>query len=181
MPLEEKYGDSPLSLLIVGHNPSQHSWESGHYFSQPTNSFWRLIKEAGLCSIEIGLNDDYMVRNLSIGFTDVIRITNSDSSAFIKSDYDEESTFFYKRINDNAIRVGGTPRRIAFIGKKQYSMLFDPPLPRVELGLQEIHPDNFPFECEIWVLATPSGRSPMKWEQRLKPYKELSLSMQNAF
>ena len=86
MPLEEKYGDNPLSLLIVGHNPSQHSWESGHYFSQPTNSFWRLIKEAGLCSIEIGLNDDYMVRNLSIGFTDVIRITNSDSSAFIKSD-----------------------------------------------------------------------------------------------
>ena len=140
-----------------------------------------MIKEAGLCSIEIGLNDDYMVKNLSIGFTDVIRITNSDSSAFIKSDYDEESTFFYKRINDNAIRVGGTPQRIAFIGKKQYSMLFDPPLPRVELGLQEIHPDNFPFECEIWVLATPSGRSPMKWEQRLKPYKELSLSMQNAF
>ena len=181
MPLEEKYGSEPLSLLIVGHNPSGHSWETGHYFSQPTNSFWRLIKESGLCTMKIDLNDDYMVANLGIGFTDVIRVPNSDSGAFFKKDYVEQATLFYKRIKDNAIRVGGPPERLAFIGKKQFSMLFDPPLRKVELGLQEQKPEDFPFECEIWVLSTPSGRSPMKWEHRLKPYKELALSMQSAF
>ena len=181
MPLAEKFGTKPLRLLIVGHNPSEHSWESGKYFSQPTNNFWKLVKESGLCDIEDGVNDDYMVENLCVGFTDVIRKHNSDSRVFKRDDYREKHTFFYKRIKDNALRVGGAPERIAFIGKKQYSMLFNPPLARVELGLQKEHPTDFPFECEIWVLSTPSGRFPMKWDQRVEPYKELADSMHLAF
>ena len=60
-------------------------------------------------------------------------------------------------------------------------MLFDPPLKRVDLGLQEVTPSEFPFKCNIWVLSSPSGRAVMDWDSRLKPYLELAETMQSAF
>lgn len=181
MPLEEKYGDTPLRLLLVGHNPSDHSWESGHYFSQPSNNFWKLIVESGISEGLQEINDDIMLAEMQIGFTDVIRTQNSQSNTISRSQFVEQRHLFYKRIKDNAHRVGAPPERVAFVGKRQYSMLFDPPLKNVELGVQFTTPKEFPFETEIWVLSTPSGRSPMKWEDRLKPYKQLAQSMQSAF
>lgn len=35
----EKLGDAPLRLIIVGHNPSEHAWKSGHYYSNPSNRY----------------------------------------------------------------------------------------------------------------------------------------------
>lgn len=181
MVLAEKYGDLPLRLLLVGHNPSEHSWASGHYFSQPSNKFWKLIAESGLLGADVEANDDSMVEKMQIGFTDVIRDPHSQSSSISRVHFQEQRAFFYKRINDNAHRVGAPPERIAFVGKRQFSMLFDPPLKSVDLGLQFLEPPGFPFNTEIWVLSTPSGRSPMKWEERLQPYVELAQSMQSAF
>ena len=181
MVLAEKYGNLPLRLLLVGHNPSQHSWDSGHYFSQPSNNFWKLIEESGILEEDVEANDDSMLEEMQIGFTDVIRDPNSDSSSISRAHFQEQRAFFYNRIKDNAHRVGGPPERVAFVGKRQFSMLFDPPLKRVELGLQFVNPSDFPFETEIWVLSTPSGRSPMKWRDRVQPYLELAQSMQSAF
>jgi len=181
MALAEKYGDLPLRLLLVGHNPSEHSWKSGHYYSQPSNNFWKLIIESGMLEANVEGNDDSMLEKMQIGFTDVVRVPNSSSSTISRSYFREQSSLFYKRIKDNAERVGGAPERVAFVGKRQFAMLFDPPLKSVELGLQDLKPPGFPFDSEIWVLSTPSGRSPMKWNDRLNPYKELAQSMQSAF
>lgn len=38
--LPEKLGDAPLRLIIVGHNPSEHAWKSGHYYSNPSNRYF---------------------------------------------------------------------------------------------------------------------------------------------
>ena len=182
MVLEEKYGEKPLKILFVGHNPSFHSWESGHYFSQPSNRFWKLLLQSGLADGDIDtLNDDILLERYGYGFTDVIRTPNSSSISLKRKDFVEQRPFFYKRILNNAIRVKGHPEYLAFVGKKQFAMLFDPPLKSVELGLQDLKPPGFPFDSEIWVLSTPSGRSPMKWNDRLNPYKELAQSMQSAF
>jgi thymine-DNA glycosylase len=181
MPLEEKYGSSPLRLLLVGHNPSAHSWESGHYFSQPSNNFWKLIVESGIAEGLERISDDIMLAELQIGFTDVIRKPNSLSTSITSKEFRSQRSLFYNRIKDNAYRVGAPPERVAFVGKRQFSLLFDPPLKSVDLGLQFLTPPEFPFETEIWVLSTPSGRSPMKWEERLRPYTELAQSMQHAF
>ena len=181
MVLAEKYGNLPLRLLLVGHNPSEHSWHSGHYFSQPSNNFWKLVTESGLLGPDVEANDDSMLERMQIGFTDVIRVPNSNSSTISRAYFREQRSFFYNRIKDNAYRVGAPPERIAFVGKRQFSMLFDPPLKSVDLGLQFVEPPGFPFDTEIWVLSTPSGRSPMKWEERLQPYTELAQTMQSAF
>jgi TDG/mug DNA glycosylase family protein len=80
--LDEKYGEMPLRLLFVGHNPSQHSWDSGHYYSQPSNRFWKLLIESGIVAGDIEtINDDLLVQQFRIGFTDVIRVPNSDAAS----------------------------------------------------------------------------------------------------
>ncbi len=180
--LEEKYGEMPLSVLFIGHNPSEHSWESGHYFSQPSNRFWRLLIESGIVEVGIdAINDDLLVDKYSMGFTDVVRIPNSDSSSIKRQTFVEQRTLFYKRIIKHANRVNAQPQRIAFVGKRQFSMLFDPPLKSVRLGLQSAAPPGFPFEGEIWVLSSPSGRAAMTWRDRLEPYVAMSKSMHSAF
>jgi len=180
--LQDKFGENPLSVLFIGHNPSEHSWESGHYFSQPSNRFWKLLVDSGVVDDDIEvINDDLLVTKYSMGFTDVIRSPNSDSSTIKRQVFVEQRPLFYKRISSHANRVKVPPKRVAFVGKRQFSMLFDPPLRSVNLGLQKQIPPGFPFDCEIWVLSSPSGRAVMKWEDRLEPYVGLYESMHSAF
>jgi mismatch-specific thymine-DNA glycosylase len=180
--LDEKYGEMPLRLLFVGHNPSQHSWDSGHYYSQPSNRFWKLLIESGIVAGDIEtVNDDLLVQQFRIGFTDVIRVPNSDAASLKRRHFVEQRDFFYKRISSHANRVKAHPEHIAFVGKRQFSMLFEPPLKRVELGLQNLVPPHFPLDAKIWVLSSPSGRAAMTWKERLEPYLKLSKSMHGAF
>ena len=182
MALKEKFGNRPLRLLFVGHNPGTHSWESGHYYSQPSNNFWRLVLESGIVEDSINiLTDDLLVSEYRIGFTDVIREPNSDSKTIKRKDFLSQRSLFYKRISNHANRVKIDPKRVAFVGKRQFSMLFDPPLKSLDFGLQNRIPPNFPFDCEIWVLSSPSGRAAMTWAERLKPYRLLGESMHGAF
>jgi len=141
-----------------------------------------LLIESGIVTGDIEtINDDLLVQQFRIGFTDVIRVPNSDATSLKRRHFIEQRDLFYKRILSHANRVGALPQRIAFVGKRQFSMLFDPPLNRVELGLQNLVPPNFPLDTPIWVLSSPSGRAAMTWEERLGPYRELSESMHGAF
>lgn len=141
-----------------------------------------MLIESGIVAGDIEtINDDLLVQQFRIGFTDVIRVPNSDASGLKRRHFVEQRGFFYKRILSHANRVKRPPERIAFVGKRQFSMLFDPPLNRVELGLQNLVPPHFPLDTQIWVLSSPSGRAAMTWKERLGPYRELSESMHGAF
>ena len=182
MALEEKYGDGPIGVLLVGHNPSQASWDSGHYFSNPSNLFWRLIRESKLIPEDYsGVCDDKMVANLNFGFTDVIRVPGSDASKIKHNAFIDQRSDFYKRISTHALRISAEPMVIAFIGKRQFSHLFDPPLKSTDFGVQSQMPKSFPLKSEIWVLPSSSGRAVLKWKDRLKPYQDLYNRMQHAF
>lgn len=37
--------EKPLRIIFIGHNPSNKSWEEGHYYANPSNRFWFLLKE----------------------------------------------------------------------------------------------------------------------------------------
>jgi hypothetical protein len=43
----EKLGEQPLRLIIIGHNPSDHAWRSGHFYSNPANRMWPLLRRCG--------------------------------------------------------------------------------------------------------------------------------------
>lgn len=71
--LPEKLGlGSPLRLVFVGHNPSEHAWRSGHYYSNPSNRMWRVLATTGIAPLDAGpLHDDALPQSRGVGFTDV--------------------------------------------------------------------------------------------------------------
>ncbi|PNH04627.1 hypothetical protein TSOC_009204 [Tetrabaena socialis] len=69
----EKLGDAPLRLVIVGHNPSAHAWQSGHYYSNPSNHMWRILIRTGIAPPGTrGPQDDgTLPAAAGVGFLDV--------------------------------------------------------------------------------------------------------------
>ncbi len=69
----EKLGDRPLRLIIVGHNPSAHAWQSGHYYSNPSNHMWRLLISTGIAppGTRGAEDDDRLPAAAGVGFLDV--------------------------------------------------------------------------------------------------------------
>ena len=68
--LVPKLGTKPLRLILVGHNPSEHAWRSGHYYSNPSNRMWKILKETNIAPSSIrGAEDDgKMVDAVGVGF-----------------------------------------------------------------------------------------------------------------
>jgi hypothetical protein len=52
--------ETPLKLLVIGHNPSHHSWGSGYSYSNPSNNFWKLLVKGSIIpqhwTAEVGLS-----------------------------------------------------------------------------------------------------------------------------
>lgn len=59
--------------IIVGHNPSAHAWQSGHYYSNPSNHMWRILAKAGIApaGTKGAVADDAMPAGMGVGFLDV--------------------------------------------------------------------------------------------------------------
>jgi G:T/U-mismatch repair DNA glycosylase len=70
------------------------------------------------------------------------------------------------------------PRVVAFTGKNQWKMLFDPPLKVCEHGLQPstLRPPAWPLPAStaVWILSSSSGRAAMTDEARRAPYRGLA-------
>jgi len=135
----ELLGNSPLRLIIIGHNPSEIAWKRGHYYANPNNWMWRILRDTGLAPVSIisGCNDDFkMPGSMGIGFTDVGSGTpGTDSTQFTTKHFDGWRQPFYDRlsahVNKASKSVGychcgkcGAPVVVVFSGKKQFSELF---------------------------------------------------------
>ena len=142
LPLE-LLGDSPLRLIIVGHNPSQKAWSMGHFYANPTNWMWRILRESGIAPTSIrGAEDDHWMPKIAgVGFTDVgSGFPGTDSSKFKSSDFEQWIPKFYDRLKNHvhraSISIGcnsgtcGAPCVIAFSGKRQFQELFPSSTPK---------------------------------------------------
>jgi len=178
--------DLPMHTLFIGHNPSFSTWETGHYFANPTNQFWKLIKKSDLInsvsSVERSeisqINDDQMISR-GFGFTDFIEIPGNDANAISKVEINSNRTIFVKRIEKYANDINSRLKRLCFVGKKQWKQQFTPNLSKCDHGLQELslRPIHWPTDLrnlEVWVLPSPSGRAVITSEERLESYLKLS-------
>jgi hypothetical protein len=97
----------PLNLLIVGHNPSHESWTKGHYYANPSNRMWSLLRKAQLVpSNYLCSSDSLCPLNCRIGFTDLlIKVPETDSSKLSKSQLFQERFSFYERVIGHCRRV----------------------------------------------------------------------------
>jgi G:T/U-mismatch repair DNA glycosylase len=62
-----------LRLVLVGHNPSAAAWRDGHYYSNPSNRMWSLLRNVKI--IPEGYtakDDDRCPSTCGIGFTDLV-------------------------------------------------------------------------------------------------------------
>lgn len=263
----------PLKLILVGHNPSTHAWDSGYCFSNPTNGFWRLIqgtytrqeKTTNACqhhllwnsrftlpqmSVEEAIaqwrfehqsNERFTQRNslqctcpglvptdaslvdqnvlpltMGIGITDVgAEFPGSNANNFKENVVKQWKRSFFNRLRLHVERAGksiqkygieirksedlgeskhnsaqctchkmmfpcAAPKFVAFCGKRQFSLLFNPPLSRVSIGHQDRLPAGWPLcpkHTRVWVLPSPSGRAAMTSEARQGPYLAIKREM----
>ncbi|KAI8102056.1 hypothetical protein M9434_007115 [Picochlorum sp. BPE23] len=129
-----------LRLLIVGHNPSEASWNRGHYYANPNNWMWRILQETAIVDTDTVMSceqDVQMPRLYGIGFTDVGGgVQGTHSSTFSgKHIYENWRGPFYntlREICENTCEeiecccsACGCPSLLAFAGMKQFVQLFE--------------------------------------------------------
>lgn len=139
--LREKYCspngmEIPLRLLIVGHNPSEKSWIKGHYYANPSNRMWPILRECGIVPASYTCeSDDICPSELGIGFTDLgTGYCETDSSNINDRIVRGWTKSLYSRIEDHMERCRSNlspqpdipvhPRIIAFAGVRQWKAQF---------------------------------------------------------
>ena len=169
----------PCHSIFVGHNPSLQTWETGHYYANPSNRFWKLLGESGIIDGEDPKLDDILVDDFGFGFCDVIETPGNDANTISRQEFKGDAALFLKRIENYALSMNGSLKRICFVGKRQWKQLFTPILARCDHGKQsnEHRPRNWPVSLigvDVWILPSPSGRAVLSNEERGAPYRDLA-------
>lgn len=193
----EKLGTGQaLRLIIIGHNPSDASWRSGHVYAHPANWMWRLLIATGIAppGTQGPEDDDRMPHDCGVGFTDLGTghpgtVSSTFSNQVLQGQWRDE---FYERMQSHlqltARKIGctcgqcGAPSIVAFTGKRAFVQLLNAGLqPKervksVEYGVQTARPLGWPLpeSTEVWVCASTSGAAPMKTQERQAPYAALA-------
>jgi TDG/mug DNA glycosylase family protein len=166
------HAETPLRLLLIGHNPSTHAWASGYPYSNPSNRFWKLMAAAALVPPGFGARDaDAAPAAFGLGITDVGCAPGSDAGAFGRAAMRAWRAELYVRLRAHLRRAAAwagddvaaaassgddadarlaeryAPRVVAFTGKRQWKELFDPPLANVAAGRQPdaLRPPGWPL------------------------------------
>ncbi|MFN0069991.1 MAG: mismatch-specific DNA-glycosylase [Chloroflexota bacterium] len=84
-----------LDVVLIGINPSSYSVERGHYFARSTNRFWPAFSRSRLSSGArvalqrdvLGPEDDQLLMEFGIGFTDVVKTPSPNAALLRPADY----------------------------------------------------------------------------------------------
>ena len=76
------FPEVPLRLLLIGHNPSDHAWESGFPYSNPSNRLWGLMRASRVVPPSFLPSHADTAPSLGVGITDVGCVPGSDAAAF---------------------------------------------------------------------------------------------------
>jgi G:T/U-mismatch repair DNA glycosylase/Sec-independent protein translocase protein TatA len=125
-----------LKLIIVGHNPSEQSFTKGHYYANPVNRMWPLLRKATIVPSNFTCeNDRECPSKLRIGFTDVCwNYCETNSFNITDKELSLNKDSFYGRLGAHCQRVHQNypnilleecyPRILAFAGVRQWKALF---------------------------------------------------------
>ena len=76
-----------LDIVFVGLNPSSYSVRVGHYFANPRNRFWAALNRSGLVDRELSPEQDLLLLDYHIGFTDVVKRPTPQGSGLSAADF----------------------------------------------------------------------------------------------
>ena len=123
-----------LDIVLVGLNPSIPSAQTGRYFANPRNRFWRAFNAAGLVPEPLGPETDYKMLEFGIGMTDVVKRPTPGAGGLTAADFRAGAAELRERL------LAAAPRIVSFHGvmaASQYRRHADGSRERVALGLQE--------------------------------------------
>ncbi len=152
-----------LDVVFVGFNPSPAAAAAGHYYAHPRNGFWKLLAEAGIIPVRLRPEEDVRLPEFGCGLTDVVgRPTPSARDLCLKE----------LREGGAAVRgrlAAASPRFAAYTGKGVYAAVAGRGHP--DYGLQ---PGAVLPGVRDFVLPSPSGRSGLRWSEKLHWYRTLA-------
>lgn len=127
--------EMPLKLIIIGHNPSGQSWTKGHYYANPSNRMWHLLRVSDIVPNTFTAVDDQRCPNeLGVGFTDIMSgISGTHSCTFSDLTVQSHRYSLFRRLEAHVQRAHSAtgvpqelcyPRVVAFAGVRQWKALF---------------------------------------------------------
>ncbi|MDE2969211.1 MAG: mismatch-specific DNA-glycosylase [Chloroflexota bacterium] len=161
-----------LDIVLVGLNPSIPSAQTGRYFANPRNRFWRAFNAAGLVPEALGPESDYRMLDFGIGMTDVVKRPTAGVGDLTAADFRDGAADLRERL------LAASPRIVSFHGvtaAAQYRRHAGGSRDRVALGLQEWRIG----ESAVFVTPNPSPANASfslealtAWYSRLKELRD---------
>ena len=122
-----------LRLVFVGINPGLYSAQVGHYFATARNRFWRAFNLAGLLEGHFGPEEDHLLLQHGIGFTDLVKRPTRSAAELRTRDFRHGASLLKEKL------LRYQPRVVCFHGVTAYGNYLrcaDRVKERPELGLQ---------------------------------------------
>jgi len=171
-----KYGR--MRVLFLGHNPSAKSWDDEAPYAHGSNRFWKLLDSSGLAQSSLcipALHVRYP-KELGYAFADLV-VTKGSVASEIK-DTIVPSTICARILEESG---GMAPRILACVSKSVAEKMLSGWNKKGGEGFGKVGiGSDWGFEgggfedTQIWVLPSTSGRAPMKWEDRLEPFRMIA-------
>jgi TDG/mug DNA glycosylase family protein len=174
-----------LQIVFVGINPSIYSVQRGHYFARRTNRFWPALSQSRLSEAirhelgreRLGPEDDSLLLDFGIGFTDVVKRATRNVSGLESGDFQRDVPRLLEKLQHFA------PSIAVFHGLMGYR-----PFVRFGLGLKDVPRDLGPQavtlgQTHVFVVPSPSPANAhftpadqVMWYDRLADYCDAGLS-----
>jgi TDG/mug DNA glycosylase family protein len=143
------YLEKDLDIVFVGLNPSLYSAQAGHYFANPRNRFWAALNRSGLIGQDLSPEQDALVLQFHIGFTDVAKRPTPQASGLKTADFRYWSPVLKNKLLEYQPRIACFH---GLTGYKAYLKYTEGVEERLQLGLQERNIGS----SRVFVVPNPS-------------------------
>ncbi|RSK27266.1 G/U mismatch-specific DNA glycosylase [Bacillus sp. HMF5848] len=155
--------DSNIKLLFIGFNPSLTSGVVGHNYANPSNRFWKILKEANITERQLKPEEDITLLKEGIGFTNIVDRPTKTAAELTKQEFIEGRNKLIEKIKLY------NPAIVCFVGKGvyvQYSLKRN-----IKWGMQT---DSVVQGVIEFVAPSSSGLVRMKLDEVIDIYKDLT-------
>lgn len=137
-----------LDIVIIGINPGLTAAYVGHHYAGPGNHFWKCLLLSGLISEPMNAYDDFKLKEVGIGFTNIVERTSRGSADLTRKEIKEGAELLTEKIQKYK------PKIAAFNGKGIYEVFLGHK--NFFIGKQ---PEPFPgTDTVIFVMPSSSAR-----------------------
>lgn len=151
-----------LDVVFCGVNPAVSAAAAGYSFSSPSNRFWHLLHLAGFTDVRLQPRDERRLLEFGCGITAVVRRPTKRAHEVLPEEFKQARLGFEAKMRCYS------PRKVAFLGKRAFSIMIG--RPDVDWGHQ---PAGF-AGVMAWVLPNPSGLNrAYTLDELVRAYSEL--------